>query len=151
MADENPQPAGGEMGPAPIGGEFKPNIYPIMYWALTFGALAGVLLWLLFLLSRFVTILWFPVFLAGLVWGGYRNYKRQKRTWATRVGKPYTPGTPMEEFRQAVNDVVDASRRVMTEERGGVPTDTSADVLEEPEELPPRQTPPSPPPVPPAG
>lgn len=97
--------------------EFKPNIYPIIYWALAYGVIAGFLLFLIFLLSRYITIVWFPVFLVGLVWGAYRNYKKQKQVWSKTSGVPITPKSPMQEFREAVSDVVDASRDMVAEQR----------------------------------
>jgi len=99
------------------GEPFKPNIYPILYWALAYGVIAGLLLFLLLLLSRFITLVWFPVFLVGLVWGGYRNYQKQKRIWSTQSGVPLTPKSPIEEFREAVSDVVDASREMVADHR----------------------------------
>lgn len=98
-------------------GQFKPNMYPLMYWALAFGAISGVALFLMYLLSQFITIVWFPVFLAGLVWGGYRNYKQQKEAWVKGTGTSAMPQSPMQEFRQAVGDVVNASRQMMAEQR----------------------------------
>lgn len=96
--------------------EFKPNIYPIMYWALAFGAAAAVLLFVLFLLSQVIAIAWFPVFLTGLIWGGYRNYKKQKREWAMATGVTPIVTSPLDEFRQAASDVAQASRDLMQEE-----------------------------------
>lgn len=96
--------------------DFKPNIYPIMYWALAFGAAAGVLLFVLFLLSQAINIAWFPVFLAGLVYGGYRNYKKQKQAWAAASGMPVATGSPMDEFRQAARDITSASRDLLEQE-----------------------------------
>lgn len=96
--------------------EFKPNIYPVMYWALAFGVTAGILLFLVGLLSRYITIVWFPVFLAGLVWGGYRNYKKQKQDWYANNGAVAASGTPLQEFKQAVQDITSASRTLMEEE-----------------------------------
>lgn len=96
---------------------FKPNIYPIMYWALAYGVIAGFLLFLVFLLSRFVTIVWFPVFLVGLIWGGYRNYLKQKSVWSTQSGVPLTPKSPVQEFKEAVSDVTDAAREMVAQNR----------------------------------
>lgn len=98
-------------------GQFKPNMYPLMYWALAFGAISGVALFLMYLLSQFITIVWFPVFLAGLVWGGYRNYKQQKEAWMKGTGASAVPQSPMQEFKEAVGDVVNASRQMMAEQR----------------------------------
>ena len=97
--------------------EFKPNIYPVIYWGLAYGVIAGLLLFLVALLARYITLVWFPVFLAGLVWGGYRNYKKQKNAWATQSGASVTPKSPMEEFKEAVRDVADASREMVAEQR----------------------------------
>ncbi|HLD26127.1 MAG TPA: hypothetical protein VJC05_03745 [Candidatus Andersenbacteria bacterium] len=90
--------------------EFKPNIYPIMYWALLYGVIAGILLFMLFILSRFITVVWFPVFLAGLIWGGYRNYKQQKTAAGETMVKPV-----MQEFKEAASDIVAATREAMQE------------------------------------
>lgn len=97
--------------------DFKPNIYPVIYWGLAYGVVAGLLLFLVALLARYITLVWFPVFLAGLIWGGYRNYKKQKQAWATQSGTPVTPKSPMEEFKEAVRDVADASREMVAEQR----------------------------------
>ena len=125
---------------------FKPNIYPILYWAIAYGVIAGVLLLLLLLLSRFITLVWFPVFLVGLVWGGYRNYKKQKRIWSTQTGVPIAPKNPMEEFREAVSDVVDASREMVAQHRAedaeiaAAETEAAQEQEEESESLPLSQT-----------
>lgn len=120
--------------------EFKPNMYPIMYWALAFGAAAAVLLFVLFLLSQVIAIAWFPVFLAGLIWGGYRNYKKQKEAWAASTGTTTSTGSPLDELKQAASDIAIASRDLIQEEAplegSSAPEPT---VEEEPE------TPPTPP------
>lgn len=97
--------------------DFKPNIYPIMYWALAYGAAAGVGLFLLQLLSRYIGVVWVPVFLAGLVWGGYKNYKRQKTAWRVGVGVSAQPQSALNEFREAAKDVFNASRDMMAEQQ----------------------------------
>lgn len=97
--------------------EFKPNIYPIIYWALAYGVIAGFLLFLVYILSRYITLVWFPVFLVGLVWGGYRNYKKQKKIWSTQAGVPLAAKPPMQEFREAISDVTDAAREMVAEQR----------------------------------
>jgi hypothetical protein len=97
--------------------EFKPNIYPIIYWALAYGVVAGFVLFLMFLLARYITIVWFPVFLVGLAWGGFRNYRKQKRMWSTQSGVPLTPKSPIQEFREAVSDVTDAAREMVAQQR----------------------------------
>lgn len=95
--------------------EFKPNIYPIMYWGLVFGISAGMLLFAVFLLSRFVVYIWFPVFLAGLLWGGYRNYQQQKRAWQQNTGDVGV-GPPLEEIKAAARDIVLATREILRED-----------------------------------
>lgn len=93
--------------------EFKPNIYPIMYWGLMYGLIAGFVLFLLFILSRYITLLWFPVFLVGVMWGGYRNYRKQKNE-AGHAGT--TPKSPIEEFKEAARDIVGATREMIAEQ-----------------------------------
>ena len=93
--------------------EFKPNIYPIMYWVLMYGLIAGFVLFLLFIMSRYITLLWFPVFLIGVIWGGYRNYKKQ-RSEAGQESQP--PKTPLEEFKEAARDIVGATREMVAEQ-----------------------------------
>jgi hypothetical protein len=112
-------------------GKFQPDIYPIMYWGIAYGAIAGVALFILFLLARFITLVWFPVFLAGLIYGGYRNYQKQKLAWHTATGTPVTPASPMDEFKEAASDIYEASQNLATQEA----------VEETPEE----QLPPTPP------
>jgi hypothetical protein len=97
--------------------DFKPNIYPIMYWAIAYGAMAGIALFLLNILSQFLGALWAPVFLVGLVWGGYRQYQRQKAAWRAGRGISATPTSAVDEFKQAVGDVVNASREMLAENR----------------------------------
>lgn len=95
--------------------DFKPNIYPIMYWAIAYGAIAGIALFLLNVLSAFIGVLWAPVFLVGLVWGGYRQYQKQKAGWRMGQGIPAAKNSPVEEFKQAVGDVINASREMLTQ------------------------------------
>lgn len=102
--------------PAGTPSSFKPNIYPIMYWALAFGVIAGTVLFLVYLLSSFLTLLWFPVFLAGVIWGGYRNYKIQKQTWSAAASNTPSTGSPWEEFKQAGSDILEAARDLMSQE-----------------------------------
>lgn len=97
--------------------EFKPNIYPVIYWALAYGVIAGFLLFLVYILSQYITLVWFPVFALGLVWGGYRNYKKQKKMWSTQSGTPITPKSPVEEFKEAVSDVTQAAREMVAQNR----------------------------------
>lgn len=93
--------------------DFKPNIYPIMYWGLMYGLIAGFLLFILFLLSRFITLVWFPVFLTGLLWGGYRNYLKQKRE---ANGGEVKTRTPLEELKEAAKDIYGATREMVAEQ-----------------------------------
>lgn len=140
---------------------FKPDIYPIMYWGLTYGAVAGVLLFIFVILYRFINIFWFPVFLAGLIYGGYRNYRKQKAAWQENTGAPAQPQSPVNEFREAVSDIYSASQEVMNQESEAPPI-TQEEVIEERvEEMPVSQEPqpnqeeqslnqpPNPPPIPP--
>ena len=96
--------------------DFKPNIYPVMYWALAYGAAAAILLFVVFLLSRFITIIWFPVFAVGLVVGGYRNYRKQKQDWQISAGQAPTPGSPVDEFKQAARDLAAASSELLNQD-----------------------------------
>jgi hypothetical protein len=84
-----------------------------MYWGLMYGLIAGFVLFILFMLSRFITVLWFPVFLVGLIWGGYRNYIKQKK----EAGHGNTePKTVLEEFKEAAKDIVGATREMVAEQ-----------------------------------
>lgn len=120
--------------------EFKPNIYPIIYWALAYGVIAGFLLFLVFILSRYITLVWFPLFLVGLVWGGYRNYQKQKKIWSTQSGTPLTPKSPVQEFKEAVSDVTQAAREMVAQQRAedAEIANAEAEALAE-EEIPPAQ------------
>jgi len=108
-----------------------------MYWGLAYGVSAGLIMFLVNLLSQYIGLLWAPVFLAGLAWGGYRNYQKQKKA----VGGIAT-GTPMQEFRQAVSDIADVSQEVFNQE---APAQTDEEVLIDESQLPPAQQPPLPP------
>ncbi|MBI3255514.1 MAG: hypothetical protein HYZ63_00930 [Candidatus Andersenbacteria bacterium] len=130
--------------------DFRPNMYPIMYWAIAYGAIAGVALFLVRILAEFIGLLWAPVFLVGLVWGGYRQYQKQKAGWRAGRGIPTAAGSPMDEFKQAVGDVVTASREMMAEQRAEdaaqtaqaeVEPETPAEEIVE-EEVPPQTQPP---------
>lgn len=130
--------------------EFKPNIYPIMYWALAYGVLAGLLLFVVYLLSNFITVIWFPVFLTGVVFGGFRNWRKQKNEWGTNQGVPPQSKPVMQEFREAVSDITVASREMIAEQQA---EDAQAAAQEQEftqDEEPPQQQPPVQPPAPPA-
>lgn len=94
--------------------EYKPNIYPIMYWAILYGALSALALFVLKLLSDFITILWFPVFLAGLVWGGFRKYKQDKTAWMQGKGIVGTSKSVVEEFKDAARDITQATQEMVS-------------------------------------
>ncbi len=94
-------------------GEYKPNIYPIMYWALLYGIIAASALLALHLLSGLITFIWFPVFLAGLVWGGFRKYKQDKAAWEQSQGNPAQPKTPVQEFKDAARDIAKAGSEMI--------------------------------------
>jgi choline-glycine betaine transporter len=117
--------------------EFKPNIYPIMYWALAFGATTGVLLFLVTLASSYIGIISFPIFLAGMIWGGYRNYKIQKARWHQQTGQPIQNQSPVEEFKQAVRDIAESSQEMMNQESQEKTEPTETEKPAEPEQ--PRQ------------
>lgn len=101
MEENQPQPK-------PIA--YKPNIYPIIYWAILYGAIAALALVALTMLASFITVLWFPVFLAGLIWGGFRKYKQDKAAWMQGKGLVGTSKSPVEEFKDAARDIAQASR-----------------------------------------
>jgi hypothetical protein len=92
--------------------KFKPNIYPIMYWGLMYGLIAGLLVFGLYLLSSYLTLVWLPVFLAGVVWGGYRNYKKQKR----EAGHAGQPKPAVEEFKEAAKDIMGVTKEMISEQ-----------------------------------
>lgn len=126
--------------------EFKPNIYPIIYWALAYGVIAGFLLFLVYILSRYITLVWFPVFLLGLVWGGYRNYQKQKKIWSTQSGVPLTPKSPVQEFKEAVSDVTQAAREMVAQQRAedAEIANAEAEAIAQEETLPPQPDRPTP-------
>ncbi|MEX1112242.1 MAG: hypothetical protein WEC84_02160 [Candidatus Andersenbacteria bacterium] len=101
----------------PAAQEYKPNIYPIMYWALLFGLAAGLILFLVLILARFITLVWVPVFLLGAAWGAYRNYRKQKDEWMNAQGVAPIKKSAMEEFKDAARDIVSASREMIAEQR----------------------------------
>ncbi len=111
----------------PAAGAYKPNIYPIIYWALVFGVIAGAILFVVYLLSRYITVIWFPVFLAGLMWGGFRNYKKQKAEWMRFKGTASPARSFMEEIKEAARDIFNASREMMAEQNQPEDSQTQAD------------------------
>mgnify|MGYP000105983980 CR=1 FL=1 len=95
---------------------FKPNIYPIIYWGLLYGLIAGFVLLIIFFLSKYLTTIWFPVFLAGLIWGGYSNYKKQKSAWSKSAGVGQESGSALDEMKEAVGDIVSATKDLLAEQ-----------------------------------
>lgn len=96
--------------------DFKPQIMAILFWALTYGATAGVVLFILWLLAEYILIVWFPVFLAGVVWGGWRSYQQQKKRWYTQADIPSPQQSITQEVRQAASDIANASRELLNQE-----------------------------------
>lgn len=130
--------------------DFKPNIYPIMYWGLLYGLVAGFGLLALLFLSRYIGVIWFPVFLIGLVFGGYRNYQRQKSGVGAGVA-----ASPLQEFKNAAQDIASATREMINEQRIAASEEAAPPLTEEQELLPPEEplppaAPPQQPNVPPA-
>ncbi len=97
--------------------EYKPNLSPIIYWALAYGVIAGVVLFVLYLMSQYLTFLWAPVFLISAAWGAYRNYTKQKAAWYQTNGLPQQKKPVFDEMKEAFQDIADASREVMQEEQ----------------------------------
>lgn len=98
--------------------DYKPNIYPIMYWAILYGIIAAFALLIVNLLAGFIAVIWFPVFLAGVVWGGYRKYKQDKAAWMQSTGTTpespsSTPRSPVQEFKDAAKDIAQAGREMI--------------------------------------
>lgn len=109
--------------------DFKPQIMPLMYWALAYGAAAGILLFILWALSSFITVVWFPVFLVGVIWGGWRNYQQQKKRWYTQAGVPQPRQSPIDEFRQAAADIATSSQELLNQnEAEPLVTDTTPEL-----------------------
>jgi hypothetical protein len=122
--------------------DFKPQIMPVLYWALAYGALAGFVLFLLNLLAAYVTVVWFPVFLIGVVFGGWRNYKRQKSRSYAQGGTVPLPQTLAAEFREAASDIAAASRDLLQQNAKEEAAEETAMVTGAPEPFiePPDQT-----------
>ena len=73
-------------------------------------------MYLLTIASAYIGMVWFPIFMVGLVWGGYRNYQMQKARWYQQAGQPTPTQSPLQEFKQAVTDIADASKELMNQE-----------------------------------
>lgn len=95
---------------------FKVNIYPLIYWGLAYGLIAGFVLFVLFLLSKYITVIWFPVFLGGLLWGGYRNYRKQKDAWGKESNTPSAPQSAVDEVKEAASDIFSAAKEMVAEQ-----------------------------------
>jgi len=119
QSQQTPPPNAGTPAQPPLAatGEFKPNIYPILYWALSFGVIAGIFLALVWWFSQYITVVWAFVFLGGAGWGAYRNYKKQKDAWTRNQGGTPQPQSALNEFRDAARDIVSAGRDMMAEQR----------------------------------
>ncbi|HLC49788.1 MAG TPA: hypothetical protein VJI96_05390 [Candidatus Andersenbacteria bacterium] len=96
--------------------EYKPNIYPIMYWALVYGIIAASVLLLIKILADFINIIWFFVFLAGLIWGGFRKYKQDKAAWMQGSGIKSTSKSAKEEFKEAARDIAQAGKEMIAKQ-----------------------------------
>lgn len=105
-----------------------------MYWGLMFGLIAGFMLFAIFLLSRYITTIWFPVFLAGVIWGGYRNYRKQKKAWQGQVGQPSEVASVVEEVKEAARDIAVATRDMMAEQPEATAAPETSPEPEKPEE-----------------
>jgi len=84
----------------------------MMYWGIMYGVIAGFILVVINLLSQYIAVIWFPVFLAGVIWGGYRNYIKQKKEAGSSIHK-----SVVEEFKSAAQDVVEATGEMLAENR----------------------------------
>ena len=119
-----------------------------MYWGLAYGLAAAIVLMLINFLAELIGFFSFFVFLAGLIWGGYRNYLKQKRTFETGAGVTSGPQSPVQEFKQAVGDIAEASQELFQQEQqipGEQPAAPQEPTYEEPPQAPqpPQQQPPS--------
>jgi hypothetical protein len=97
--------------------EYKPNIYPIMYWAILYGVVTTLVLFALNLLASYMSLLWFPIFLVGLIWGGYRRYEKDKKNWMEGQGLVGTSKAPLEEFKDAVRDIAQATQEMIAKHK----------------------------------
>ena len=88
-----------------------------MYWGLMYGLVGGFLLFVVFLLSQYLTIIWFPVFLAGVIWGGYRNYQKQRKACSSETGQSAQQQPVVQEFKEAASDIVSATRDMLAEQQ----------------------------------
>ena len=118
---------------------FKVNIYPLIYWGLAYGLIAGFVLFVLFLLSKYITVIWFPIFLGGLIWGGYRNYKKQKDGWRKQSNEPSKPQSAVEEVKEAASDIFSAAKEMVAEQLEPVEGAAAEEAVTESEAVVPEQ------------
>ncbi len=114
--------------------QYKPNLYPIIYWAILYGVITTLALFALTMLASFIGILWFPIFLAGLIWGGYRRYEKDKKDWMHGQGIVGTSKAPLEEFKDATRDIAQATQDMIAKHKAGqsaTPQPTKPVVTEE--------------------
>lgn len=135
---------------------FKPNIYPVIFWAVSYGAAAALLVFVAKLLLEYINIFGPLVFLAGVVLGAWRNYRKQKNEFYANSGQAPAEQSPMDEFRAAARDIASASQELMNQEAPAEEVVEEEIVYEEPpvetqqqevqqEELPPEEPPVAPP------
>ena len=87
-----------------------------MYWALVYGIIAASVLLLIKILADFINIIWFFVFLAGLIWGGFRKYKQDKAAWMQGSGIKSTSKSAKEEFKEAARDIAQAGKEMIAKQ-----------------------------------
>lgn len=101
----------------PPSSEYKPNVYQLIFWALTYGVIAGLVLLVLRLLANYLSLLWGPVFLAALLWGGYRNYMKQKMEWHQARGQQVPQLSTVDQIKEAARDIMVASQEVARQQQ----------------------------------
>lgn len=96
--------------------QFKPNIMPIFYWALAYGSAAGILMSLMKIMAKYLTWAWLPVFLASLIWGGWRSWRQQRQQWYAQTNEKPPAQSVAEEIRQAASDMAQASQDMLNQD-----------------------------------
>lgn len=89
---------------------------PIFYWALAYGAAAGILMSLVAIMAKYLTLAWLPVFLAGLIWGGWRSWRQQRQQWYAQENVTPPAQSVAEEIRQAALDMAQASQELLNQD-----------------------------------
>ena len=102
--------------------QFKPNIYPVIWWGLLYGVIFTLVLYILVLVAQHITVLWFPFFLLGLLYGSFRQYTKQRDIFYASKGQKVRGGSFMDEVKEAARDISDAGREVFHEEKEPVQT-----------------------------